>query len=959
MKRSLKQIILLTSLITTPLFSADEKIQVELQNAINIGNQEKVDSLITAGADISDASLLRNIISEGYGSTDSMVMHILRKEIDFTTPDWNTPLPFRSNSVEILSFMYDNDLSPEILDENRRTLLIDCLIPHRYNPELAKLHISKGVSINHEDIKGATALSEAIQKADTAIVSLLVKHGADLNRKNSYGISPILFCDSISYDRRSSEKRELIRNHLVALGAEPIKPENYELIEAVKEGNSEKEIRSLVKAGADINFVNNQGESALFCAIKSKNDSLASLLISMGAELNNYNTYNYSPLMIAVREKNSTLIKQLVEAGANVNFKTPDGKTTLFYCSDTARSEIFSYLVKQGGDITVIDNAGVSLLFPAARKGNLPLVASLLEQGVNCNLRTSVSTTYNSKGATAISGALERRNFEIIKTLIDAGADSKSITEGFANSFGPFYGSANHRNRPYTIEFVEYLLKNGLDPQKYPKFSNRALLNIIKYSKGDHQYELLKLFSSHGADLSQIRNGLKEIFIAHDSNMKSAELLLDHGADPFTTIYGNTLLFHLPANLISRSVTEPDSLSLAVLNKLLAKGVDVNARNDSGVTALSYYADQYNRGKHYRSPLRFYDIITSLGYSVDLNTIDNSGNTALMELSMEPYSYSTKIDRNIHRELIRRGADATIQNSEGLYAFQMREYGTFEHPASAAIAYGKDTHVPQRNDSLNFFVDAGRDYSFEIRKGWKKDPYNSRPGVNLRNREAPGSEFSIQNVYKGFKDSYKDFESMLKSLESQLRKFEDVTYEQKKISQSEDIKQVEINYRYSAYGKKYFERLICVDLSEDHFLIFTLRTKNSEEEFLRFSKELSELQKSLKHHRKKKWFAANRKTKELTINDKEGNLFSSGKILQSHTGETIYIKDYREYFPNGSVKLVTEKQQGLSHGSHVEYFENGSVRISGSFYKGRKTGAWITYDEKGTVKRKKEFPGRV
>ncbi len=130
---------------------------------------------------------------------------------------------------------------------------------------------------------------------------------------------------------------------------------------------------------------------------------------------------------------------------------------------------------------------------------------------------------------------------------------------------------------------------------------------------------------------------------------------------------------------------------------------------------------------------------------------------------------------------------------------------------------------------------------------------------------------------------------MLTALELLFMKFKEVNFEEKVVSQNGDMDLVEISCSCSANGKRYRERLVCVDLSEDFYVIFTLRTKGSDEEFSRYSQDLSDLVERFTHHTKKKWYTPNKKAKELTINNTEGNLFSSGKILQSLTGETIYI----------------------------------------------------------------------
>lgn len=958
MKFNVKKLLLITVTSALPLFSADPSLQAQLRNAINSGDRPLVDSLIEAGADISDgAALLREIIGEDDSSSSAMVISLLERGVDFSSAEKGTPLAFRTNSKEVLAYMYRKGLSPESVDERNRTLLIKSLVPNRYKREIVALHIEQGVPVNHEDLRGESALTKAIVKADTAVVSLLVKNGAEVNRKNRYGIAPILYCDSLRYsDRRSESEQNLIRNHLIALGAKPVPARNYNLIRSVNE-NSIEEIRSLISAGAEVNFVNNRGESPLFLAMKSGNREIIDLIISAGAELNCTNSSNESPLMIAVRENNFPLVQKLVKSGADINFKTPEGRTALFECTASGKTEIYSYLREKGADITVVDSYGETLLFGAARNGNLPLVKSLLAEGVDCCQQL---TTERSKGATALNDAMALQHTDIVKALISAGITGESINLAFSRSFGPYYGNKFHKKSPFSIDFVNYLLDHGLNPGKDQKHSAEMLSNIVKHAAGDHQYELLTLLQSHGADLGQIPHALRDLFLTGEPNIKTAELLLKSGADPreYLDDNGRTLLYYLPPKLLSDTADQPDSLSKLVFKILMEKGLDINHRDQAGQTPLAYYASLYNnRGEEHFNPVKFYDIALSLGAPIDLNIQDRAGTTALMELSKPPYSYRPKINPLLYRELIRRGADASIQDKRGLYAFQMRNYSPFEYAPTASLVYGKESFFPEVNDSVHTYIDAGRNYSFELSKEWNPVPSSSqRQEILFKNRETGSSEISIQNIYKGFEDSYKTLDDMLKSLDTQLKRFKDIHFLKRSGGIMCSSSGEEIVCTYSANGGTYYERLIAIDLSDDFYILLTVRTKNSREEFERVSREPDLLLRTLTHHTGKKWFSPTRKAKELTINGPEGTLFSSGKILQSLSGETVYIKEYREFYPSGTLKSVTGKKQGLSHGKFRHFYENGAVKTEGRFHRGRKSGSWITYKEDGSVERKEEFP---
>lgn len=89
----------------------------------------------------------------------------------------------------------------------------------------------------------------------------------------------------------------------------------------------------MIKAGADINAIDNNGRTPLFYVARySKTAKTVEALLKLGADINTRDNNGDTPLfMAAYGNKNPEVIKALLEYGADVNIRDDSGKTVLEY----------------------------------------------------------------------------------------------------------------------------------------------------------------------------------------------------------------------------------------------------------------------------------------------------------------------------------------------------------------------------------------------------------------------------------------------------------------------------------------------------------------------------------------------------------------------------------------------------------------------------------------------------
>lgn len=260
---------------------------------------------------------------------------------------------------------------------------------------------SSDANIIHEkDSDGRTPLHIASNvhhiASNVNLVKFLLKKGADVNAKDKYLYTPLMFAVQ-SKKVRYANFWEIMNSSDILLGKTPKEKSYYWNENKKAEVNSIDTYNSqntasklLIEAGSNVNLKNENGKTALH---NSHNKEIIRMLINTGADINVKDSDGKTPLHEFAYWKNNEAIKILIESGADINIKDKDGKTPLHYAlqlsepimevfemSDKKFLDILQIILDAGADINIKDKDGKTPLKMAIKTKNSELVKMFLSK---------------------------------------------------------------------------------------------------------------------------------------------------------------------------------------------------------------------------------------------------------------------------------------------------------------------------------------------------------------------------------------------------------------------------------------------------------------------------------------------------------------------------------------------------------------------------------------------------
>ncbi|ORX42663.1 ankyrin [Piromyces finnis] len=414
---------------------------------------------------------------------------------------------------------------------------------------LKRLITKNNESINARDNKGNTLLHIACQKGDKDIVKCLVDNGANIFIQNNNGDIPITLAkknddkDIISLLNTENENILFLREAIKKIGIK----ENIKSIQVISIIHPFKNTSNTNERKININTQNSKGLTLLHYACEQGNENIVKYLIKKGADTNIKSSNGGISLHYACKSKNDNvnLVKYLIEAiGLDINIKDRHEKIPFHYACYKGNENIVKYLIKNGVDPRIKNDYGrMSLHFVCgAEKENINLVKYLIEDiGLDINIQ-------NKDGCTPLHYACEQGNENIVKYLIEKGADTS-----IKNNNGRISLHCTCKAKRESVNIVKYLIeKRGLN------------INI----KDNYRFTPIH-------------------YACYKGNENIVKYLIKNGVDPKIKNEDGRISLHFACG------AEKENVNLV---KYLIEdiGLDINTQNKDGCTPLHYACEQGN-----------------------------------------------------------------------------------------------------------------------------------------------------------------------------------------------------------------------------------------------------------------------------------------------------------------------------------------------------------------------------
>ncbi|XP_063913028.1 uncharacterized protein LOC135129711 [Zophobas morio] len=536
------------------------------------------------------------------------------------------------------------------------------------NYEITKMLLDFGSSVNLVDMRDNTALQCAVelQKVNLDIIKLLTEKGVDVNAQNKFGMTALqLACQQGVY-----ENAKMLLDFGASINIAD--KDNKNLLHYASWKDNKDIIKILIDKGIDVNAQDKLGKTALHFACEQTIYGNVEMLLSVGASINLADIENRNVLHSAALswKDNRDVMKLLLEKGIDINAQDKNGATALQLAWTRSVCENAKTLLDFGASTDVLDHNKQNVLHYASKSWNADpdLIKAIIDKGIDVNAQ-------DGNGTTPLQVACKNGNYEITELLLNFGTSINIADKRNKNAFH-YAAESWTPNRSK----MKLLIENGIDVNAQTETGTTALQ--LACQNGDA--EIAEMLVKSGASVNMLdKNNENALHYASKSwapNRFRTKLLIEKSKDVIDQNKSKGTVVKFPCRSTEFEMSElvlDRGISISIVDKnkyglhsalelrgnnqniiklLTQKGIDINAQNQNGTTALQLACAKHSH--------EITEMLLDSGASV--NIVDKDNKNAL-HYGLE----SWEDNRDIIKSLIKKGIDVNALNKNGTTALQL------------------------------------------------------------------------------------------------------------------------------------------------------------------------------------------------------------------------------------------------------------------------------------------------
>lgn len=487
------------------------------------------------------------------------------------------------------------------------------------NPEAVKYLL-----LNHAEVANEDLLLAVKEHARTEIISALLTAGADVNYRSEQGISAV--------DHALEQKNEDVLNLLCEHGADfshSLPNKGSLLLYAYDQKLSLPTMQKILNEHIDINISDKEGNSLLLKALKDSRFDLAGFLLQKGADVHQMNLQKESAFSFCLKNKakiklcRQIILQNSAQEGKIDAFDKPLWKIALEQNDTDLLKQIWNKTDITKPDIngeiplsTVLLKSENSAIEDLALSYVNSINDELLWQIVNAKnlsvfqkiMHKKINDTATDKDGNTVLMYLIKNNYpiEYLKLLPESSLNINAMNSSQETALSLAIRQNN-------IEIIKFLMNKGAD-------INLKIQNIpLIYTMTAKQDEISEILLKQGVDLtySPSDGSMRLMQAVRKLNVPLVRALLSAGDNvDIRDSSGQTALFYLLKAINDypeMSVDEMQTCWEAIIQALKENGSDINIQNGNGETLLVRLAKD-----HKDIYLKFRDFLIEQGIQPDI-----------------------------------------------------------------------------------------------------------------------------------------------------------------------------------------------------------------------------------------------------------------------------------------------------------------------------------------------------